>query len=253
MKLRFMNPKEYYKEFLQFKNYILRPTYIASNKKIILQNIGATWRVFVIKVILTLITGIVVAFIYDPVNQTKVNWLELYTTETIFLLSMIILPSLEEIAFRLSLKFKPTHLSLTIGVLTYYVITKGIYQTKLSTIDNHFEVRVMISMITILTSYAIIASNSKIKSGLDKFWKTNFKWVFYLFCITFSVLHILNYELTLRHLLLLPLIALPKLVSALTYGYVRMRYGFIYSLGLHMFWNSFAFIQIVYFSGVGTD
>jgi membrane protease YdiL (CAAX protease family) len=111
----------------------------------------------------------------------------------------------------------------------------------------------MIGVLTILIPYAIITSNPKIKSGLDRFWKRNFKWVFYFFCITFAFIHILNYELNLKHLLLLPLITLPKLVSAITYGYVRMHYGFIYSLGLHMFWNSLGFVQIIYFSGGGTD
>lgn len=253
MKFRFINPKQYYNEFLKFKNYILKPVYIGANTNTISQSIGGTWTIFVIKVVLTIIVGIVVALLYDPVNQTKLNWLEIYTTGTIFLLSMIILPSLEEIAFRLSLKFRPIYVSLTLGVLAYYVITKGVYQTKLSTIDTHFVIRLLISVLTMLISLVIIASSSKIKNGLERFWQTNFKWVFYFFCITFSLLHILNYELNLKHLLLLPLITLPKLVSALTYGYVRMHYGFIYSLGLHMFWNGLAFIQIIYFSGVGTD
>lgn len=253
MKLRFVNPKHYYIEFLKFKNYILKPVYIESNKNTILQNISGTWNIAVIKIILTIIVGIVATLIYDPVNKTTERWLELYSTGTIFLLSIIIFPLLEEIAFRLSLKFRQVYLSLTLGVLAYYMVTKGFYQTKLSNIDNHFEIRLMIGVLTILIPYAIITSNPKIKSGLDRFWKRNFKWVFYFFCITFAFIHILNYELNLKHLLLLPLITLPKLVSAITYGYVRMHYGFIYSLGLHMFWNSLGVVQIIYFSGGGTD
>ncbi|MEP0266333.1 hypothetical protein [Dokdonia sp.] len=167
-------------------------------------------------------------------------------------MSIIILPFLEEIAFRLSLKFKVLHVTLTLGVLMYYLFTKLIYQVSLSSIDNHFEVRVIVSIFTILISYDII-SRLKIKSTLDRFWKKNFKWIFYFFCFTFAWMHILNHELTLKHFLLLPIITLPKLVSAMTYGYVRMHYGFLYSLGLHMFWNSFAFIQLVYFVGSGTD
>ncbi|MEJ7692370.1 hypothetical protein [Daejeonella sp.] len=253
MKLRFVNPKHYYIEFLKFKNYILNPVYIESNKNTILQNISGTWNIVVIKIILTIIVGIVATLIYDPVNKTTERWLELYSTGTIFLLSIIIFPLLEEIAFRLSLKFRQVYLSLTLGVLAYYMVTKGFYQTKLSNIDNHFEIRLMIGVLTILIPYAIITSNPKIKSGLDRFWKRNFKWVFYFFCITFAFIHIFNYELNLKHLLLLPLITLPKLVSAITYGYVRMHYGFIYSLGLHMFSNSLGFVQIIYFSGGGTD
>ena len=251
MKARLLHRAYYYQEFLTFIGYILNPTYIAPNNNTVLQNVKGTWSVFVIKTILTIIIGVSVTLIIDPANQTTVRWNEIYTTGTIFLLSMIILPLLEEISFRMSLRFKPVYLALSIGILSYYGITKMVYQTNLTNTDHHFNVRVLISLTTILITYMIV-SPSKIKGHLDTFWKVHFKWIFYFFCITFAWMHILNYELNVKHLLLLPLITLPKLVSAISYGYIRMHYGFIYSLGLHVFWNSIGFIMSL-FSSVGAD
>ncbi|MFT5890583.1 MAG: hypothetical protein ACI9Y7_000676 [Dokdonia sp.] len=251
MKLRFINPKHYYQEFLKLIHYILNPVYIESNNNTILHKVKGTWNIFIIKTVLTIISSVLVTLIINPVNQRTIRWSEIYSMGTIFLLSIIILPLLEEISFRMSLRFRPVYLVLTLGVLTYYGVTKMVYQTNLSTTDNHFNVRVLISVITILISYVLV-SQPKIKNHLERFWKVHFKWIFYFFCITFAWMHILNYEMNLKHLLLLPLITLPKLVSAISYGYIRMHYGFIYSLGLHMCWNSMGFMMSL-FSSVGAD
>ncbi|WP_430409389.1 hypothetical protein [Kordia sp.] len=245
MKLLVLHPKHYYIEFLKFIKYILKPTLVDSNTNSVLQNMKGTWSMFVLKTILYIILGVLITTLINPVNQTTARWTEIYSTSTIFLLSIIILPLLEEVAFRLSLRFKTVYITLTFGVFMYYVFSKLIYQTQLSNIDNHFGTRIIISILAILVAYVIV-SQPKIKKQLNIFWKTRFTWIFYFFCITFAWIHIFNYEINLKHLLLLPLITLPKLVSAMTYGYIRMHYGFKYSLGLHMCWNSIGFIMSLF-------
>jgi hypothetical protein len=200
-----------------------------------------TVTIFVIKTLLTAIFGILILFIYDPVNKTTVRWSEEFSTLTIFSLGVLALPLLEEIAFRLSLNFKPIFLSLTLGVLAYYIMTKAVYLTNLSNTDHHFMSRVLIAILIIVVSFPVL-SHKSIAIRLGNFWRKNFKWVFYFLCITFAWMHILNYGITLIHILLLPLITLPKLISALSYGYIRMHYGFVYSLGLHMLWNSIGIV-----------
>lgn len=251
MKLRFINPTHYYHEFLKLINYTLNPVYLESDQKTVLQNVKGTWSIFVIKTILTIVIGLLVTLIINPINQTRIRWNELFSTGTIFLLSIIILPLLEELAFRLSLRFKPIYLPISLSVLAYYAVTKFVYQTNLTNTDDHFEIRILTAVIVLLIFFILI-TQSKIKNRIHSFWKLNFKWIFYFLCISFAWMHILNYELNLKHLLLLPLITLPKLISAISYGYIRMHYGFIYSLGLHMCWNSIGFIMSL-FSSIGAD
>lgn len=191
---------------------------------------------------LAILIGVAVGLLYDPENITSARWSETFAPLVLFFLAVILFPLLEETLFRLSLKFSPIFLSLTSGIMGYNIITKAIYHTNLSNINEHFEIRVMVGLSIILILYPLF-SVSKIKKNLEIIWKTNFKWILYFFCITFAWVHIFNYELTLEHLLLMPLITLPKLISALCYGYIRINYGFVYSLGLHMCTNSIGFIM----------
>ncbi len=240
MNLSLINPKHYLIEFKKFFGYVIKPTHknILEGSK--LQKTQGTWTIFVIKTILTIGIGTLVVLISDPVNKTVVRWNEEFSTTTIFFLSIAILPLFEEIAFRLSLKFKPKFLSMTLGVLCYYLMSKAVCQTNLSNTDVYFISRLLTAFGVMIISYPIL-SQQKTKNRLEAFWETNFKWVFYFFCFAFAWMHILNYDITLKHLLLLPIITLPKLISAITYGYIRMHYGFAYSLGLHMCWNALGF------------
>lgn len=90
----------------------------------------------------------------------------------------------------------------------------------------------------------------QLRRVLDQFWKNNFRWILYISCFGFAWVHIFNYELTLEHLLLMPIITLPKLVSALCYGYVRVNYGFVYSFAIHICNNSVGFIANMF---IGSD
>lgn len=202
---------------------------------------------FVVKFILAIIVGVSIGIFYDAENITKSSMSARFSPMILVLVMVFILPLLEEVAFRLSLKFKPIFLALTVGVLTYYMLSKGVYHTKLSDVYDHFMERSFISLAMVYITYPLF-SIAKIKSSLELFWKNNFRWIFYFFCLAFAWIHILNYELSLEHLLLMPLITMDKLVSALCYGYTRVTYGFRYSLAIHMLNNSIGFIAAMLLS-----
>ena len=132
-------------------------------------------------------------------------------------------------------------MALTLGTIGYVIVSKTLYGAKLSDIHNHFLQRISI-VITIISITYPLFSIPKIKKWLELFWEKNFKWIFYFFCFGFAWMHIFNYELTFEHLLLLPIITMDKLVSGLCYGYVRINYGFIFSLAIHACTNSIGFI-----------
>lgn len=203
---------------------------------------------FVVKFVLAIIVGVSIGVFYDAENLTRSNMAARFSMPVLLLVTVFILPLLEEVAFRLSLKFKPLFLALTIGVLTYYIVSKGVYHTKLSDVYDHFAQRAFISLAMVSLTYAL-SSISKVKNILEKFWKNNFRGIFYFCCLGFAWIHIFNYELSLEHLLLMPIITMDKLVSALCYGYTRVTYGFVYSLAIHMFNNSIGFVALV-ISGV---
>jgi len=248
MNLTLIRPKQYYKEFKQLLLFVRNPMHNIPHTFTASQKIKGTWKMFVVKFVLAIIVGVGVGVFYDAENMTKGSMATRFSLPVLFLITVLILPLLEEVAFRLSLKFKPVFLALTLGVLAYYLVSKAVYQTKLSDVYEHFTQRVFIALAVFGICYAL-SSIPKAKHHLGLFWTRNYKWIFYFFCLVFAWIHIFNYELHLTHLLLMPIITLDKLVSALCYGYTRVTYGFIYSLAIHMLNNSIGYLVMV-ISGV---
>ena len=244
MSFTLITPKQYYNEFKQLLKFVISPVYNSNQTLTIRQKIKGTWTMFVVKFVLALLVGVSIGIFYDAENITKGNMAARFSLPALLLVSVLILPLLEEVAFRLSLKFKPIFLALTLGVLTYYIVSKGVYHTKLSDVYDHFAQRCLISLGMVGITYAL-SSNSKVKKNLELFWTNNFKWIFYFCCLAFAWIHIFNYELSVEHLLLMPIITLDKLVSALCYGYTRVTYGFVYSLAIHMLNNTIGFMALV--------
>ncbi len=236
-----LNPKNYYHEFKSFLAFVMAPVYSSGNTLSRAEKAKRTWMMFVIKMILALIVGVAIGVIYDPVNKTTISMTSRFSPLTLFIVTVFILSFLEEIAFRLSMKFKPIYLASTLAVIAYYVSTKAVYHTKLTDTQEHFEIRLLVTLTILMMSYPLF-STSRVKGVLEHFWSHNFKWIFYVFYFGFAWVHIFNYELTLEHLLLMPLITLPKLVNAFCYGYVRITYGFLYSFAIHALTNTLGFV-----------
>ena len=245
---KLLNPRHYFNEFKQFAKFIITPVYNSNKALTITQKIIGAWTMFVVKFVLAIIVGVSIGLFYDAENITRSSMAERFSPPLLLLLSVLILPLLEETGFRLSLKFKPLFLALTLGVLGYYIASKAIYHAKLSDIHHHFEERIIIVLIILIVAYPLF-SIPKIKKTLELFWENNFRWILYFFCFGFAWVHIFNYELTLEHLLLMPIITMDKLVSALCYGYTRVNYGFIYAFVIHMLNNSIGFIVSMLSSG----
>lgn len=248
MKLKLINPRHYFSEFRQLSKFIIHPVYDTNQTLTLPQRLEGTWTMFVVKFVLTIIVGISVGIFYDPENLTKSSMADRFSTPMLFLMGVFVLPMLEEVVFRLSLKFKPIYLAMTLSVLGYYITCKAIYHTKLSDFEYHIVERISISLIILVASYLLI-SIPKIKKSLKLFWINNFRWILYFFCFGFAWVHIFNYELTWEHLLLMPIITLDKLVSAMCYGYARINYGFIYSFLIHALNNTIGLIVNLLSSG----
>lgn len=205
MKLELLNPKHYYNEFKQFSKFVITPVDSSNNELSIARKLTGTWTMLVVKMILAIIIGVAIGLFYDPVNKTTTSMTERFSPAVLLVVTVFVLPLLEEIAFRLSLKFKPIYLVLTLGVLGYYIASKAVFYVKLSDIYNHFESRIIVALVIMAITYPLL-SIPKIKQALDRFWKYNFRWLLYVFCLGFAWMHIFNYELSLEHLLLMPII-----------------------------------------------
>ena len=195
-----------------------------------------TIGVYILKMMCLIPVLLFFAMVYDPVNVQSANMAERFSPLVFLLVGGLILPLVEEIAFRLSLIYKPIYLSLTFTALTYYFLTKAIYHTKISAVDETFVTRVSIAVVIGIILFAIQHLKS-VEEVLASFWQRHFRSIFYISSLVFAWMHISKYELVVLNIVLLPILTLPQLMSAIIYGYTRVKFGFQYPLVLHMVMN----------------
>lgn len=231
-----LKPKYYISLFKDLLNFIRYPYSYPLKVKTAKQKAYDTIGLFFIKICFSIIVASFLPLIYEPKNLTSINMSERFGPFVLVLVAGFILPVYEEITFRLSLKFKPIYLALTSGTFIYYILTKAVFKSRISLVDDTFLYRISIGILFIIITYTIIR-REKVKKSLDRFWKKNFRFIYYLSCVSFAWLHIFNFELTMTNLLLLPIITLPQLFSATIAGYTRIAFGFKYPLFTHMATN----------------
>lgn len=231
-----IKPKYYKSLVTDLVNFIRSPQHKPSFEKSVTQKIYDTIGLFFIKVIFSIIVASSLQFMYEPENLTSASMTERFAPLTLLLVGGVILPLFEETTFRLSLKFNPIYLSLTSGAFTYYVLTKAVFKSRLSLVDDTFGYRILAAIIIVSITY-VICNKKNVRLVLDKYWERHFRLIYYLSCISFAWLHIFNFEVNLTNFLWLPLLTLPQLFSATIAGYTRMAFGFQYPLLVHMSTN----------------
>ena len=128
----------------------------------------------------------------------------------VLILTVIILPLIEELVFRLPLRAK----------------------------SNYFLRLIMI----IMKKFNI--GNPNI---LLEIWNKKYPFFFYSLTFIFSLIHIFNYDLATTMILMIPILILPQFVLSLFIGYLRVRFNFISGFLLHAIHN-LLFISIALIS-----
>jgi len=228
-----VKPKYYISLFKEILKFIKDPRDHQNQEKSTRIKIYDTIGLFVLKLIMLIPVFLFFAVVYDPKNIQSTSMSDRFSPLALLLVGGILLPFLEEIAFRLSLRFKPIYFALSSTVLSYYILTKLVFFTKLSAVDESFIVRIVISVLIGLILFPLVNVGS-VKEKLSKFWSLHFRSIYYVSCLFFAWVHITKYELDLINILLLPILTLPQLMSALIYGYIRISFGFKYPLLFHM-------------------
>ncbi len=70
----------------------------------------------------------------------------------------------------------------------------------------------------------------------------SFKPAFYTFAIIFGLIHITNFTITTNVLLLAPILILPQTLLGTYLGFIRVRFGLLWSIALHACYNGILMI-----------
>lgn len=220
-----------------FVSFIFSPK--ACNNKTIStkQKISASLILLILKFSFSILIAGIIGLFYEPKNLTDQSLSERFSPFIYLIVGGSLLPLLEELLFRLSLKFKSIYLVLTSICAGYYIVTKFVFHSRLSSFEDTFYYRICIGLLTGLF-ILIILKNKRLADFLRDIWVRKFTIIYYASALVFAWLHIFNFELTLTNVLLLPIITLPQLFSGLMMGYLRISFGFLYPLLIHIATNS---------------
>jgi hypothetical protein len=122
----------------------------------------------------------------------------------IFFFTVIIAPFLEEIMFRLGLKFR-----------------------------SNFLILWPLQLLILLQ----VSNKINLLKTIRNFWNKFYTWIFYLITIAFGLIHILNFKPSLNIYLLAPVLVAPQILIGINLGYLRIRFGLIWSILFHAFYN----------------
>lgn len=159
---------------------------------------------------------------------------------------MLIAPIIEEFAFRLSLvKFNVRFVSMSISLITGLsfgaLIVKFLWMPH--SYWGHFLIYycymfLFVTMIYFILNISLIKSNIK---KIEGFWNVKPGFIYYTSAFLFAIIHISNYDIKTDDLIYLPLILLPYFIYGLSFGYLRIRIGLIYSIAMHVTVNGLSY------------
>lgn len=118
----------------------------------------------------------------------------------IILILVLIVPFFEEVVFRLPLKYKRNYL---LKGLVWIVSQTGLIQKE------------------------------KVNEKVQKYWKSAFRYFFYMMAFGFGFIHLTNFEKAGELILLLPILTLTQCVGGLIMGYLRVKLGFLWGYFYH--------------------
>lgn len=190
--------------------------------------------VLIARIALSLMNGF---FISSPLKE------DMNHPDLVFLLlSCSLIPIIEEIAFRLPLLFSPWNVSLSSGVVSFYLINRLFTLESQFDTGNYFFLRIMMS---IMMGGIVWMISNRYSNDIKPFYGRSLGLIVYIYSLIFAAMHIGNYDLNSNVLLAYLLLTIPHFISALMYSFARLKYGFSYSVGLHIVNNS---IPAVFFA-----
>lgn len=236
MTLTLVKPSYYIALLKRLLSFTRRPVAGVDAGMTLKQKLTDTAGLFVIKLFLFVAIAVLMAAlspVFDPQNVSIDNVVERFSPIALLFVAGLALPLLEEVGFRLSLTFKPIYLALSLCVMCYYFLTKVVFGTSNSLVDESFSLRVGVSLTLCMMLYLVFRL-PQVSRFLGVVWSRHFRWIFYFTCAAFALVHLFNFELSIIHVVLMPLITLPQIVSGIIYGYARVTFGFQYALLAHV-------------------
>ena len=189
--------------------FIKKPVELSEDKASLQLKIGTCGALFLIQippllVLMALVGGLEQLGLWDEDMHSLQKIFQEMEPVLIFFFAVIMAPLLEEVMFRLILRFRSNFLILW---------------------SIHIGVALQLGQKRSLLKIA------------RKVWDKFYGWIFYLMTVAFGLMHIMNFEPSLNIYLLAPILVAPQILIGINLGYLRVRFGLIWSILFHAFYN----------------
>lgn len=167
----------------------------------------------------------VISYLKKPVLQKDENTNFLYRLKTLIHLVFICIAT-----------------TFSITIIISLVESSGLLTTKGHSISDALESFSSIKFFLLAVLFAPLVEELIFRAPLILIKnKNSFKIGFYIVAILFGYIHISNYELTPSVILFSPLLIAPQAFVGLYLGFIRIRFGLIWSIALHACYNGLLF------------
>lgn len=228
---------------IQYIKYLLifakRPSpYIYENNKTTIEKTRSVFIYYLWEVVFLIPIVLILALLDQygllPENANTLNTISNFW-ENLFLICLAI-PFLEEVIFR-------SHLSSprwSIVASLVSVICSVFFVVSNIVTDFNSKVIILIS-----TFIGIIYSFFVSDQYLRNIWQKYYPIIFYIMVLAFTLVHLTNFDYKKIPLILFPLLLIAQFIGGIFLGFIRVRYGFWYSVLSHC-WFNFVLLIIKY-------
>jgi len=212
--------------------YILKPTAYSSYSKLS----KATF----FKLLLTyfglslFFAGISAAICY--IFHIKHNDIEIESIMKSILLVVFLAPIYEEIIFRGLLVFKRKNLVLFF-IVSAILLFISIFRQK------YIVAIVLASLIVFLISSLVVFGVKRMKGFIDN----RFAVFYYSSSVLFGLIHIFNFSGNVKYMIIFAIfLTAPQIIMGFVNGFLRIKYGLIYSIIFHIFVNTSFVLSLIH-------
>lgn len=164
-------------------------------------------------------------------------------------LAVLTQPFLEEVMFRLPLKYHRGLIVLIlsmIAMIIYMALNKIIpYNESDDSVPYSIIIPIVFFIITTTILYLYYSQETRIYH-LKNFVTKYFPHLFYTVAVYFAFVHFFNFETTGNQWIYTPIMVFPQFLIALFVGYTRLKYGFLSAVVVHMI-NNFIPLMLMLF------
>lgn len=232
-------------------NYLRKPEYLHAREMGVLQKLRTVFRVWTLIFAISLL-GIPISYLISNAYGTTFadHAAFEYAAKRTFIQviwgAVIFFPIWEELVFRIGLRYRRLNLSLGLSFFAVYISRLIVIVLKIPRPTWLFSPDTPIGVLSILIPAVVLTlllwmTLSRIGDDrLESFYRRRYRIIFYIPLLVFALLHALNFERDIW--IFAPLLVIPQLALAAGFGYVRMKFGFPWTVAMHIFNNAFTFL-----------